>query len=225
VRETSAVAGSPATSASYYGPVARFLERVPDAPVRVEVPLTRSHWEAALLAPRVSLARGWEKQLEERYDHVLLGSGLTPDAYHAWLREQAVAYVALPDVPLDPSSAREGGLVRAGLPYLREVFADAHWRVYRVLGATPLVSTLAYAGGPARLVELGSDSFRVRSPGAGSAIVRVRYTRYWQVSGAAACVHRAAGGWTLVSFSRGGEATVAARFSLGAAFGSPRDCA
>ena len=42
---------------------------------RVEVPLTRSHWEAALLAPRVSLARGWEKQLDERYDSVLLGPG------------------------------------------------------------------------------------------------------------------------------------------------------
>ena len=45
---------------------------------RVEVPLTRSHWEAAMLAPSVSLARGWEKQLEERYDSALLGSGLTP---------------------------------------------------------------------------------------------------------------------------------------------------
>ncbi len=56
----------------------RFLARVgaPGAPVvRVEVPLTRSHWEAALLAPSVSLARGWEKQLDERYDRVLLDPG------------------------------------------------------------------------------------------------------------------------------------------------------
>ena len=45
--------------------------------MRVEVPLTRSHWEAALMAPTVSLARGWEKQLEERYDGVLLDPGLT----------------------------------------------------------------------------------------------------------------------------------------------------
>ena len=79
----AAVAGSRATSASYYAPVERFLSRSGAGVVRVEVPLTRSHWEAALLAPSVSLARGWEKQLEERYDSVLLGSGLTAAAYGA----------------------------------------------------------------------------------------------------------------------------------------------
>ncbi len=107
VRETAAVAGSPATRASYYGPLERFLA-APRGPVRVEVPLTRSHWEAALLAPSVSLARGWEKQLDERYDGVLLGGHLTAAAYDAWLRREAVAYVALPDVALDPSSAGRG---------------------------------------------------------------------------------------------------------------------
>ena len=66
VRETLAVAGNESTSASYYAPVERFLAGVRRArgAVRVEVPLTRSHWEAALLAPTVSLARGWEKQLD-----------------------------------------------------------------------------------------------------------------------------------------------------------------
>src|SRR4029077_13648694 len=63
VRETRAVADTGATSASYYVPLERFLASA--GPVRVEVPLTRSHWEAALLAPSVSLARGWEKQLDE----------------------------------------------------------------------------------------------------------------------------------------------------------------
>ena len=77
VRETLAVAGSEATSAAYYAPVERFLAAQRGGPVRVEVPLTRSHWEAALLAPSVSLARGWEKQLETRYDSVLLSPGLT----------------------------------------------------------------------------------------------------------------------------------------------------
>ena len=65
VRETVAVAGSEATSAAYYKPVERFLAAQSGGPVRVEVPLTRSHWEAALLAPTVSLARGWEKQLDD----------------------------------------------------------------------------------------------------------------------------------------------------------------
>ena len=66
VRETPAVAGNESTSASYYAPVLGFLADHGGALVRVEVPLTRSHWEAALMAPSVSLARGWEKQLDER---------------------------------------------------------------------------------------------------------------------------------------------------------------
>src|SRR5206468_3986738 len=77
VRETAAVDGSAATTASYYMPVERFLAARGGGPVRIEVPLTRSHWEAAMLAPRVSLARGWEKQLDDRYDEVLLGGHLT----------------------------------------------------------------------------------------------------------------------------------------------------
>ena len=138
VRETKAVAGNESTRAAYYAPVIAFLERVqsPPAPlVRVEVPLTRSHWEAALMAPTISLARGWEKQLEERYDGVLLEPGLTAAGYERWLHEQAVSYVALPDTPLDPSSAREGRLIRGGLPYLREVFRSRHWT--RLRGARP----------------------------------------------------------------------------------------
>ena len=57
------------------------------------------------MAPTVSLARGWEKQLDTRYDGVLLDPGLTAAGYYRWLHEQAVSYVALPDTPLDPSSA------------------------------------------------------------------------------------------------------------------------
>jgi hypothetical protein len=218
VRETAAVAGSEATSAAYYVPVERYLESVRE-PVRVEVPLTRSHWEAALLAPRFSLARGWEKQLDERYDGVLLGAALDAGSYRAWLRAQAVSYVALPDAKLDPSSAREGSLVRAGLPYLRQVFASTHWRVYRVLEATPLVT------GPASLRTLSHDAFAldVRSPAA--VTVRVRWTRYLVPVQGDACVLRAPQGWTLVQARRAGTVRVAARFSLARAFSSGRACA
>jgi hypothetical protein len=186
--------------------------------VRVEVPLTRSHWEAALLAPTVSLARGWEKQLETRYEGVLLSGGLTAASYERWLHEQAVAYVALPDVPLDPSSAAEGRLISAGLPYLREVFASAHWRIFRVLSATPLAS------GPGRLTSLGEDSFTLRARAPGRFVVRVRFTRYWTVTTGSGCVARAPGGWTAVSARAPGTVVIAARFSLARAFGSASSC-
>ncbi len=221
VRETLAVAGSEATSAAYYRPVERFLARVeapPGSPVRIEVPLTRSHWEAALLAPSVSLARGWDKQMETRFDDVLLSSGLTAAGYGRWLHQQAVSYVALPDVPLDPSSAQEGRLIRRGEPYLRQVFASAHWRIFKVLSPTPLLS------GPGQLRSLGHDSFALSARVPGTFLVRVHFTRYWTLERGAGCVAAAPGGWTSVSLRAAGPALVAARFSLSRLLGSGRSC-
>jgi hypothetical protein len=221
VRETLAVAGSEATSAAYYAPVERFIARVevpPAEPVRVEVPLTRSHWEAALLAPKVSLARGWEKQMETRYDGVLIGGTLSAASYERWLHEQAVSYVALPDVPLDPSSAREGRLIRAGLPYLREVFTSAHWRIFRVLAPTPIAS------GPGRLTSLTHESFTLSARAPGSFLVRVHFTRYFTITRGSGCVAPAPGGWTAVRLRASGTAIVTARFSLPRALATGGSC-
>ncbi|MGO9761100.1 MAG: hypothetical protein ACLP1Q_07575 [Solirubrobacteraceae bacterium] len=220
-RETLAVAGSEATRASYYVPVERFVSRAEAAsgsPVRVEVPLTRSHWEAALLAPTVALARGWDKQMETRFDGVLLAHGLTAAGYDRWLHQQAVAYVALPDTPLDPSSAQEGRLIRGGLPYLREVFASAHWRIFQVLAPTPLAS------GPGRLTSLGNDSFALRARAPGSLVVRVHFTRYWTITRGSGCVAPAPGGWTRVSLRDAGTAVVTASFSLSRALHAGGSC-
>jgi hypothetical protein len=218
VRETVAVAGNESTSASYYAPVKGFLTRHAGAPTRVEVPLTRSHWEAALLAPTVSLARGWEKQLDTRFDRVLLESGLTAVAYDHWLHEQAVGYVALPDTPLDPSSAQEGRLIRRGVPYLKEVFASRHWRIYAVRSPTLL------ATGPGRLTSLGYDSFALRAASPGSFLVRVHFTRYWTLARGAGCVTPAPGGWTSVIVRAPGTVVVASRFSPGRALGLDSSC-
>jgi len=218
VRETLAVAGNESTQSSYYAPLERFLAAHAGAAVRVEVPLTRSHWEAALLAPTVSLARGWEKQLDARFDHVLLARGLTAGAYRRWLGEEAVDYVALPDTPLDPSSAQEGRLIRAGLPYLREVFASRHWRLYAVLSPTPL------AAGPGRLTALGHDTFALRAQAPGRFLVRVRFSRYLTITGGAGCVGPAPGGWTSVWARAPGMLTVSARFSLVRALGLAGSC-
>jgi hypothetical protein len=213
VRETAAVASNASVSASYYTPVEHFVARHGGSLVRVEVPFTRGHWEAAWLAPRVSLARGWEKQLDERYDAVLLSGHLTAAQYYRWLRTQAVSYVALPDAPLDPSSADEGRLIQTGLAYLREVLRTRHWRIYAVLGATPLAS------GPGVLSAVGHDWFALHARAAGRFVVRMHYTRYWTVTAGAACVSSAPGGWTAVDVHAAGPVRVAASFSLGRALG------
>jgi hypothetical protein len=218
VRETVAVAGNESTQASYYAPVERFLEQHAPRPARVEVPLTRSHWEAALLAPTVSLARGWEKQLDTRFNRPLLKPGLDAASYDRWLHEQAVAYVALPDTPLDPSSAQEGRLIQRGLPFLREVSVSRHWRIYAVRSPTPLAS------GPGRLTSLGHESFTLRALSTGTFLVRVHFTRFWTLPQGAGCVGAAPGGWTAVTVKGPGSVTVAARFSLGSALGSQTRC-
>jgi hypothetical protein len=219
VRETLAVAGSPATNGAFYAPVERFLAAHTHGPVRLEVPLTRTHWETAELAPRVSLARGWEKQLDERYNSVLLTAPLLPGAYDAWLHQEAVSYVALPDVELDPSSAREGRLIESERPFLRKVYASRHWQIYEVRAPTPIAS------GPGRLTSLGHDSFALSVARPGSFLVRVRYTPYWTITSGAGCVQRGAGGWTRVDAQQPGRLLVHASFSLGRAFGASRSCA
>ena len=186
--------------------------------MRIEVPLTRTHWEAALLAPSISLARGWEKQLDSKYNQVLLTPGLDGAEYQGWLQRQGVAYVALPDVELDPSSAQEGHLIRRGLSFLREVFSSAHWRIFEVLRRAPLLT------GPGRLTALGHDSFSLQASRAGNFVVKVHYTRYWTLTRGSGCVSQAPGGWTAVRLSRPGGAAVSARFSLGRAFGSGPSC-
>jgi hypothetical protein len=218
VRETRAIAGNESTSASYYTPVKRFLDAHPGEPFRIEVPFTRSHWESAELAPKVSLARGWEKQLDTRYNSVLLSPGLSAASYLHWLREQAVAYVALPDTPLDPSSVSEGRLIRGGLPYLYEVAASRHWKIYAVLDPTPIAS------GPGRLIALGHDSFTLRADTPGRFLVRVHFTRYMTISRGSGCVRAAPGGWTSVTARAPGTIVVGTHFSLSSALGLESAC-
>jgi hypothetical protein len=218
VRETAAVDGSAAASASYYVPLERFIAAQDAGPLRVEVPLTRSHWEAAMLAPHLALARGWEKQLDSRYDGELLSSGLSARSYREWLDREAVSYVAVPDVAPDPSSAAEDRLIASGLPYLRPVFTSRHWRVYRVQGAAPLAS------GPGRLTELGHDTFALQAAAPGAFLVREHFSRYWTVVSGNACVAPGREGFTAVRARAPGRIVLAARFSLGQALGFASSC-
>ena len=208
----------PSTQSAYYAPVVRFLERASrGAPMRIEAVFTATHWDATYLATRFALARGWERQLDTKYDALFYEPRLTAAEYRTWLLSLAVRYVALPDAPLDPSSVAEAALIRHGLPYLRQVFASAHWRVYAVLGAEPLVS------GPARLRRLDATGFELAIRRAGTVTVRVRYTPYWAMSGDG-CVSEAPDGWTLVTATRAETVTVAARFSLSQALDPDPRC-
>jgi hypothetical protein len=154
VRDLASISGDPSVHASYYAPLLAELRRLDRGggaaslegaprphPTIVEVPLTRAHWEAAYVAGaplpnggRVALARGWERQLDTRYGALFYRPTLGAHAYRLWLAGNRVAYVALPEAPLDRAGRLEGRLIAEGLPYLRAIWASAHWRLYRFIG-------------------------------------------------------------------------------------------
>ena len=136
VRDFFRAHDDPSIQASYYRPLLKFLDaNSGGGPFRVEIPFTSNHWESAHVAPHYPLARGWERQLDQKYNELFYDSELNPFAYRRWIEDNAVRYVALSDAPLDFSAVEEDELVRNGrLPWLTEVFRSAHWRVFEVDG-------------------------------------------------------------------------------------------
>ncbi len=227
LNDVSELVGDPSVNASYYAPlVGELQERSGGAPLRVEVPMMGTHWESVHLPEHGSilLARGWERQLDTRYAALFYegggaGQALTPVTYRAWLYENAVSYVALPDVRLDFAGVAEGRLIARGQPYLREVWRSAHWRLYAVRGAPPLATR------PAVLSGVGADSFTLAVPRAGGYTVRVRFTPYWALVRGRGCVRSAPGGWTEVDAGAGGSIRVGIDFSLARVFDHGPRCA
>jgi hypothetical protein len=210
VRDVRAAAGDPSSTAAYYRPLLRFLAQQSGPPFRIEIPFTAGHWEAYEVAPAFALARGWERQLDERDNQLFYDTKLTAARYGAWLHSLAVRFVALPDVALDYSGAQEAKLIEQGLPYLRRVFSSAHWRVYAVAHPSPVVQ------GTATLVKLGPDSVTIRAARPGRSLVRVRWTPYWKLSGPAAaggCV-TPAGSFSSISLRHAGTVRLVIAFSL-----------
>jgi hypothetical protein len=214
IADYASAAGERSASASYYRPLLGELKRLglgySGRPARVEALPTRNHGEARFLAAQVPLARGWERQLERHYDGVFYGhaSSLASARYERWLRRNAIAYVAVPDAPLDYSARAEAQLVRAGQGYLHELWRSRHWRLFAVLPAPSLAQP------PSTLLRLGTDSFALHAPQPGTFVVRVRFTPYWTLLGGHGCVQRGPEGWTQVQARARGTLRVGIGFSL-----------
>jgi hypothetical protein len=224
VTDFVAASDDPAVHASYYAPLLRELQLLGVGfgarPARIEVVPTVNHWEARYVAARVSIARGWERQLDNRRNALFYSSrALDATRLRAWLNDEAVSLIALPDAPLDYSARSEARLLRNSLPpYLHEVWSSSHWRLFAVAGASALAEP------PAKLVRLDGDSFTLATPVPGSFTVRVRFTPYWRVAGGVGCVQRAAGEWTRLDAPGPGSFRVVVDFSPARVLDDGRRC-
>jgi hypothetical protein len=198
----------PSSSAAYYQPLLAHLPAADRGSYRVEVPFTRGHWESVYLPRTVALARGWERQLDRRLNPIFYRPQLTADAYHRWLRANAVRFVALPDAVMDQAGAQEARIVARGPAFLHQVWNGAHWRLFAVTDAVALASP------PAAWTLLSEQGVRVGVPRAGNVLLRVHWTPYWHLAGPAGCLARH-GSWTLLRAARPGVYELAAHFSLG----------
>ena len=210
VRDVVSASNDESATTGYYQPVVRFLRResaAPNAPFRTEIPFTRFHWEAWVVAREFPLARGWERQLDIADNPLFYRGHLTAATYDRWLHDNAIRFVAAPDAPLDYSAQREKALIDSGLPYLHLVMRSAHWRVYAVAHPTPIAS------GVATLTRLGPDSLTLRARRPGTVHLRVRFTPYWELSRGSGCV-APDGRWTRLTLRRAGPDRLATDFSL-----------
>ena len=224
LRDVTVAGGDPSVHAAYYAPLLAALERegaAGGAAGRLEIPFTRAHWETRWVAGApagmggpLPLARGWERQLDVERNGLFYapeghrGAPITAAAYRAWLDENAVRWVAVPDVRLDYSATHETQLIARGLPYLRPVWRGAHWRLYEVRDPAPL------AAAPARVLRTSTDALTLAVPGAATIRLRVRWTPYWAVVQGDACV-APDGDWTELRVREAGTIRLATRFAFG----------
>ena len=221
VRAVEEARGDPSTQAAFHDEVLQFLRDRTEPGERLEVPMTRNHWEAAYLAEVYPLARGWHRQLDRKVNPLFYDreQPLTVARYERWLRENAVRWVALPSTALDFSAELEKALLLNGAPFLEPRHTSPHWSIWEVRDPKPPVS------GAATLTAAGADGFDLVAARPGPVLVRQHSTPYWTVAEGDGCVSEDASGWTRVDVRRAGVLRVRARFSARGALRRQPRCA
>jgi hypothetical protein len=194
----------PESQASYWSPTVAWLEPRLAPGYRVEVVDTVGHWGAYFLPERgIPIARGWFRQDDFPTNAVLYEkSPLLRSQYLAWLRSLGVAYVVLPDAPLDWSSEAEASLLSSGRSGLPIVERSAHQLVFAVPRPTPIVT----GPGPVRVLRDGREGLTLTVGAAGTYRLAVHWSPYWRSS--AGCVAPSSSGMTELSVSRPGAVSI-----------------
>jgi hypothetical protein len=219
VRDLEEVSAQPSVSPGYYAPLRDFLRGTPrHNAYRVEVLPAAHHWESAYVPLGIFIARGWERQLDRKLNPLFYQSTpLTALQYRSWLDELGVAYVAVPHTALDYAARGEKRLLKRGPPrYLKKVFRDQNWTVYKVSDPAPLA-----IGG--QMVKLTPEGFVVDADAPGTVLVRVNWTPYWSIERGSGCVEQAPDGYTMLDVGSPGRFRVGVDVTpLRAISGGPR---
>jgi hypothetical protein len=189
-------------SPRYWRPAIGFLDHHLRRGFRIEVVPTASHWESYWIPKAgIPLARGWYKQVDELYNPTLYSGQLDAVSYGRWLHASAVAYVLLPDVPLDPSTVgpREARVVASGVSGLELVFRSRDWRIFRVDNPTPLVT----GPGRVRITAFTHTTIAASASRPGRYLLRSHFNPYLRLEGTG-CIARAADDMTWVDVRRAG---------------------
>jgi hypothetical protein len=172
---------------------------------RVEIPFTENHWEAAYVAPQTPLARGWERQLDRKYNRLFYVGGLTPQKYARWLKDHAISHVAVADAPLDYSAKAQAKVIATGVPGLKKVWRGKHWTLYEVTKARALAKG-------ASVITSGHDKIELVADQPGPVDLRLRWTPYWRIVKGSGCLTKH-GEWTRITGAEIGAMTLATTFS------------
>ena len=205
------------TEPDYYDSLAAFVQTQPGGVQRVEVVATESSRQADELALKISIARGWETQVDRQLNPEFYNE-LTADTYHHWLQRNSVKLVALPMSGLKQQSQEERAVIDAGPGYLQQVWSNPQWRVYRVIDATPL------ADNGATVTAVDAESLTVHAPRVGVTNVRFRYTKWYRVAVGDACMTQSTDGWLQLHVHAPGTIVVKISFSLGTIIGDHDQC-
>ncbi|GGP85015.1 hypothetical protein GCM10010266_04020 [Streptomyces griseomycini] len=186
--------------------VVRALEGLGADRSRVEVVPARDHREAAALAPYVHLARGWNRQLDVERARLFYDGSFSAAAYREWLDRWAVGFVVLPRAKPDGPAEEEARLLRDDRTrpdWLLPVWHDAHWQVFRVRDAVPLVSA------PGAVVRTSGADLVLRVSRPGPVTVRIAYSPWLRSDGG--CLSRQ-GEFTRLTVSAPGEYRISSEY-------------
>ena len=216
-----AEAESPSASQSYYTPLlAQLSSRMnTDKRIgqRIEVVEPQTKGAARYVGESMPVARGWERQADVTDNPLFYTDGaLNATSYRSWLDGLAVAFVAVPKTKLDFASVDEAHLIAGGLPYLRQVWHDPDWTLYRVLDSAPLASH-------AQVLAVDGNQLRLWVPHPGRVRLQIRWSDHLAVldgsqpvsSGIRAngCLSQA-GPWTVLHAHRTGPYVLTSDFDL-----------